>query len=133
MANIEELKQQEINELKTKVEIEEVGLEELIVLGEHKKTPIHITYPNEDGTKTKSKALIRQLTLKELDKVKVNKKNIINLNREILKLGLFKSTGDKFTTEEINFLPLGVVKTVAEAILEYSGIDETQTNALMDF
>ena len=71
MANINELKEQELKELAT-VETEEVNLEDLLVLGEEKKIPIHITFPNPDGeTKSNAKALIKQLTF---ERIRINLK-----------------------------------------------------------
>ena len=110
-----------------------MGLEDLIVLGEHKKIPIHIIYPNEDGTQSKSKALIRQLTLKELDKVKLTSNSLLAINLSVLKIALFKTTGDSFTEEELMVLPLGVVDAVANKIMEISGVDWINNRRLPDF
>ena len=115
-----------MKEEKPSVEIEEVGLEELIILGEKKKVPIHIIYPHDDGRKTKSKALIRQLTLQEMDNIKTTE----NLHKKLLRKALFKQDGSHFSMEELNSLPLGVVNAIGNAILELSGVD---TDELRDF
>ena len=134
MTDINKLKEEELKELsKPSVEVDEVGLEDLIVLGESKKIPIHITYPNDDGTQSKSKALIRQLTLKELDKVKLTSNNLLAINLSVLKIALFKTNGDSFTEEELMVLPLGVVDAVANKIMEISGVDWTNNRRLPDF
>ncbi len=134
MTDIDKLKEEELQELrKPSVEMDEVGLEDLIVLGESKKIPIHIIYPKEDGTKSKSKALIRQLTLKELDKVKLTSNNLMAINLSVLKIALFKTNGDSFTEDELMVLPLGVVDAVANKIMEISGVDWTANRRLPDF
>lgn len=132
MANINELKEQELKELAT-VETEEVGLEDLLVLGEEKKIPIHITFPNPDGeTKSNAKALIKQLTLKELDSIKINT-GVASSNMSILEKALFKQNGDTFTRRELEVLPIGVVNAIATKILEVSGVDLDEQRRLSNF
>lgn len=134
MTDINKLKEDELEVLsKPSVEMDEVGLEDLIVLGEHKKIPIHIIYPNEDGTQSRSKALIRQLTLKELDNVKLTSDSLLAINLSVLKIALFKTTGDSFSEDELMVLPLGVVDAVANKIMEISGVDWSNNRRLPDF
>ena len=136
MTDTDKLKQEELEQLnKITVEAEEVGLEDLIVMGEAKKIPVHLTYPNTDGTTSKAILYVKQLTLKEIEKVKINNNKITGamLNRKILNMGLFKSTGEKFTSEELGYLPIGVVNAIAEKILELSGVDLDKQNQLKDF
>ena len=121
MANTEKLQQQEIEQLN--IEVEEVGLEELIILGETKKIPIHITFPNEDGTITKSKALIKQLTLKQLENLNLTNKNTVTVSKKILQTALFKTTGEPFTLKELDVLPIGVVFAISSKIMEISGMN----------
>ena len=131
MTDINKLKEEELQELnKPSVEVEEVGLEDLIVLGERKKIPIHIIYPNEDGTKEKAKALVRQLTLKEVDALNFNS-SVLALNITVLRKALFKTNGERFSNDELEVLPLGVVNAVANKILELSGIEQNRN--LQDF
>ena len=131
MTDINKLKEEELEELsKPSVEVEEVGLEDLIVLGERKKIPIHIIYPNEDGTKENAKALVRQLTLKEVDGLNFNS-TVLKLNISVLRKALFKTTGEKFTNDELEVLPLGVVNAIANKILELSGVEQNRN--LKDF
>ena len=131
MTDINKLKEEELEELsKPSVEVEEVGLEDLIVLGEKKKIPIHIIYPNEDGTKENAKALVRQLTLKEVDGLNFNG-TVLKLNISVLRKALFKTTGEKFTNDELEVLPLGVVNAIANKILELSGVEQNRN--LKDF
>ena len=134
MIDVNKLKEEELNELKrVNVEAEEVGLEDLIVLGEKKKIPMTISFPNEDGTVTKGKALIRQLTLKEIEGIKFEGKNLIDLSKKILRKAFFKSTGDKWSNEELEAFPAGVITIIATKILELSGIDTSEINKLQDF
>ena len=132
MTNIEELKNEELEQLAT-VETEEVNLEDLLVLGEEKKIPIHISFPNPDGeTTSNAKALIKQLTLKELDKLKI-KGNMVDSNMIILHEALFKQNGDTFTRNELEVLPIGVVNAIATKILEVSGVDIEEQRRLSNF
>lgn len=132
MTNVEELKNQELEQLAT-VEHEEVNLEDLLVLGEEKKIPIHITFPNPDGeTTSNAKALIKQLTLKELDSLRVDS-NVASSNMSILEKALFKQNGDNFTRRELEVLPIGVVNAIATKILEVSGVDLEEQRRLSNF
>ena len=133
MTDINKLKEEELNELnKVSVEAEEVGLEELIILGEEKKIPIDITFPNSDGTTTKARALVKQLTLKEIDNLKINSRQLGTMNRAVLKTALFKTNGEKFTVDELNVLPIGVVTAIANQIMELSGV-EINKDELINF
>ena len=123
MTNADKLKQEELEELQNvEVTHEEFNLEDLIVLGDDKKIPIHITFPNTDGSRSEAKALVKQLTLRELDNVKLND-NPLTANLVILERALFKQDGTNFNRKEIEILPLGVVNAIANKILELSGVD----------
>lgn len=108
-----------------KINVEETNLEDLILLGEDKTIPIIIDFPTGETT-VKVKALIKQLTLKEMDKVKINRNDPWKMNIEILKTALLKSNGDKFNTEELLALPVGVVNAVSEEIMKVSGVNVDQ-------
>lgn len=132
MTNVDELKKEELEQLAT-VEHEEVSLEDLLVLGEEKRIPIRITFPNPDGeTKSNAKALIKQLTLKELDSLKINS-DVASSNMSILQKALFKQNGDTFSRKELEVLPLGVVNAIATKILEVSGVDINEQKRLGNF
>ena len=132
MTNVDELKKEELEQLAT-VEHEEVSLEDLLVLGEEKRIPIRITFPNPDGeTKSNAKALIKQLTLKELDSLKINSE-VASSNMSILQKALFKQNGDTFSRKELEVLPLGVVNAIATKILEVSGVDINEQKRLGNF
>ena len=74
----------------------------------------------------KAKALIKQLTLKEMDKINLNKNNPWTMNIEILHTALLKSNGENFTKEELLALPVGVVNAVSEEIMKVSGVNVDQ-------
>ena len=105
-----------------KINVEETNLEDLILIGEDKHIPILIEFPQGDTT-VKAKALIKQLTLKEMDKINLNKNNPWKMNIEILHIALLKSNGENFTKEELLALPVGVVNAVSEEIMKASGVD----------
>ena len=126
MTDIDKLKEEELNKLKkVEVQAEEVNIEDLIVLGEVKKIPIHITYFNQDGSQTKTKALIKQLTVKEMENLNVTQKNLVKSSITILQKAFFKTTGEPFSKEELSYLPVGVANAVSKKILEISGMDNT--------
>lgn len=105
------------------LEIDEVNLEDLIILGEHKKIPVLINYPKDDGTIVKeTKVLIRQLTLKEMEDMPQTN-NLFILNIALLKKAMFKVDGSNFNEAEIYSLPIGVVNAVSDKIREISGVD----------
>ena len=105
------------------LEVDEVNLEDLIVLGEHKKIPVQVTYPKEDGSKVKAKVLIRQLTLKETEDIPINTNSLYLINLSILGIAMFKMDGSKFSSKEIVALPIGVVNAISEKIREISGVE----------
>ena len=116
--DVDKLKEEELVNLS-----EEVNLEELLVLGEDKLIPIEITFPKADGNTVKAKALIKQLTLKELDNIKLNNASVFESNILILEHALFKQNKSNFTREELLVIPLGVVNAISNKILEVSGVD----------
>ena len=107
------------------LEIDEFNLEDLIVLGEHKKIPIEITFPKDDGSKVKAKVLIRQLTLKEMEDIPYGTNDVYSINIAVLAMAMFKANGDKFTPDEIEVLPIGVVNAISNKIQEVSGVEFT--------
>ena len=136
MTSVSKLKEDELNALNNEgiVELEEeVNLEELLILGEDKKIPIIISYPREDGKRIKAKALVKQLTLKELDRIQINRNNATRSNVMILEKALFKQDGSTFTSEELLALPIGVVNAIGNKILELSGVDLPDNLDLKDF
>lgn len=132
MVDVNKLKEEELNQLKqgeNVVSEEEVSLEELILLGEDKKIPIHIQFPKSDGTRVKAKAFIKQLTMKEIEDLNVDNLN----NMALLKRSLLQSDGEPFPPSKIRQLPIGVVKALIDKILEVSGVDPEDIKQLQDF
>lgn len=117
MTNKNDLQEQELNMLQ-----EEVNLEDLLVLGNDKKIPILIEYPNTDGHIVKARVLAKQLTLKELDNFKVTKSDDLVQIMQILTKTIFKNNGEYFTNDELALLPVGVLKALFEKIFELSGL-----------
>ena len=119
---------QEVN-----LEIDEFNLEDLLVLGDDKRIAITIEYPRGDGKTVKAKALIKQLTMKEVDNIRIDRNDVMETNLNVLEKALFKSNGDAFTKNELEYLPIGVITAVSEKIMELSGVSTNITNELMDF
>ena len=112
-------------EAEPKIMVEETNLEDLILLGEEKLINITIEYPTENGN-VKTKAKIKQLTIKELKNLPLNKKDLdITVVIQILQKSLFKQDETPFDKELILKLPVGVATMIAEQILEISGVDKT--------
>ena len=110
------------------LEVEEVNLEDLIVLGTDKLINISITYPKEKaGTinLSKTKAKIKQLSMKQLRNI-----DFKNLNLEtvvsILTKALFKQDETAFSKNLILDLPIGVCFAITREIMKISGVDEKQ-------
>ena len=123
-----------MSESEVNIELDEINLEDLLVLGEDTKIPISIEYPRKDGTVIKAKAYVKQLTLKELKGFNVNNSNLLESAMEILTKTLYKSDNTVYTMDEILVLPVGVVQALAEKILELSGVKgQTYTNQLLAF
>ena len=133
MVDVNKLKEEELNQLKQGENViseeEEVSLEELILLGEDKKIPIHIEFPKTDGTNVKAKAYVKQLTMKEIEEINVDNLN----NMTLLKMSLLQSDGEPFPPSKIRKLPIGVVNALIEKIFEVSGVDAETLKQLQDF
>ena len=104
-----------------KIEIEETNLEDLILLGEDKLIDILITYPTDEGNRS-AKAKIKQLTIKELRNINLEKITT-ETSIEILNKGLFKQDGTPFGKNLILNLPIGVVNAIGNEILRVSGVE----------
>ena len=135
MDTVSRLKEEELNRLNDEEIVElngEINLEELIILGDEKKIPIIITFPTDDGKRVKAKALVKQLTLKELEGVQLHRNNPMRANMTVLETALFKQDGTNFTRTELLELPIGVVNAISSKIMELSGVDLPEGN-LQDF
>lgn len=107
----------------SKIKVEETNLEDLIILGEDCHTPITIEFPKPNGEIVKAKALIKQITVKEMKKVKTKGNTEVEIAIEVLQIGLLKQDGNQFNKEEILALPIGVVRSLSDKILEISGFN----------
>ena len=104
------------------IKMEETSLEDLILLGEDKLINISIEYPTETG-KVKAKAKIKQLTMRELKNINLEKPSL-ETNVSILGKALFKQDDSPFEKELILALPVGVVNAISEKIMEVSGVNQ---------
>lgn len=132
MTDIDKLKEEEIAQLDG-----ELNLEDLLILGDAKKIPIKIKFPLEDGTIVEAKALVKQLTVKELENLKLKQNTVWKYSVAILEKALFKQDGTQFNSKEIRSLPLGVANAIASKVMELSGVEITNQTPigqnLMDF
>ena len=110
------------DDVNIEIDENEMNLEELILLGEDKKIPIKIEFPQGEKRVT-AKALIKQLTLKEASSIQTKNKSDLEMSIFVLGKCLFKHDGEQYTKEELFLLPMGVVRAIAGKIMEVSGID----------
>lgn len=105
-----------------KIEVDETNLEDLIVLGDDKLINILIEYPLDDGeTVVKAKAKIKQLTMKEIRNIDLEKVTL-ETNIKILEKALFQQDETPFPKKLILELPVGVVFEVSREIMRISGM-----------
>lgn len=104
------------------IEVDEVNLEDLIILGDSKLINISIEYPQEDGTITRTKAKIKQLTMKDLKNMDLKNINL-DTTLKILEKCLYKQDETPYSKDLISFLPVGVANAISEEILKLSGVD----------
>jgi hypothetical protein len=105
------------------IEIEETSLEDLIVLGDDKLINILIEFPTDTGEIKTAKAKIKQLTLKELRNVNLERITL-DASVQILQKALFTQNEQPFSKELIYALPIGVTKKITQKILELSGVGD---------
>jgi len=107
---------------KPKIMVEETNLEDLILLGDDKLIDCSIEYPNEYGVKVRARTKIKQLTMKELKNINVNKRSFEN-SVKILSKTVYKQDGTLLGKDLIMELPVGVVNELSDLIMELSGVD----------
>ena len=134
MVDIEKLQKDELEQLQEeKVESKkEYTLEELIILGGDAKTPIIVQYPLPDGRIVRGKALVKQLTMKELNNIDFAG-NDIQSAMIVLQRALFHEDGEHFKKAELEELPIGVIKQTADLIMRLSGMDSERQAELANF
>lgn len=107
-----------------KIEVDEVNLEDLIILGDEQLINIKVDFPRKDGTVSPVKAKVKQLTIKELRNLDLN--NITpDTSVKILEKSLFKEDETPFTKQLILNMPIGVINAITQEILKLSGVNET--------
>ena len=115
-----------------KIEIDELNLEDLLVLGDETTIPIIISFPRKDGTLVRAKAYVKQLNLKEVKKLRLNDKNYYEIVLSILQKTLFKSDGSSYDEDKLLLMPVGVLKALIDKIFELSGFTDDDKK-LLDF
>ena len=99
------------------IEHEVMDIEDLFLTGKDKKTEIIITI---DG-KGDFKALVTPVTYGQIKKIKTTDEE--EITEYVLTNHFYKPNGEKLTSKELELLPAGVLKTVADVIMELSGLN----------
>lgn len=119
MANIEELKQEELEQLN-----ETSSLESLITEGADLRIPITFDFPTANGVK-KASAIIKPLTTVEWENAQSyamkHKKDFV---LKILEKGLLNDDGEQLPFELIKKMPIGVATEIYKRIADVSGIKQ---------
>ena len=119
MANIEELKQEELEQLN-----ETSSLESLITEGADLRIPITFDFPTANGVK-KASAIIKPLTTVEWENaqsyaMKYKKDFVL----KILEKGLLNDDGEPLSFELIKKMPIGVATEIYKRIADVSGVKQ---------
>ena len=104
------------------IEHEVLDIEDLFLSGKDKKTKIIITLPGKGDFK----AYITPVSygqVKKLDKMSEEE-----ITEYVLTNHFFKGSGEKLSASELELLPAGVLKGVAETIMDLSGLNTTNDN-----
>ena len=119
MANIEELKQEELEQLN-----ETSSLESLITEGADLRIPITFDFPTANGVK-KASAIIKPLTTVEWENAQSyamkHKKDFV---LKILEKGLLNDDGEQLPFELIKKMPIGVATEIYKRIADVSGVKQ---------
>lgn len=103
------------------IEHEVFDIEDLFLEGKDKITPIKITINNKDF-----RAYVEPVTYGQIKKME-RTANEEEVAEYILQNHFFRNDkGDKFTVDELDLLPAGVLKAVGETIMDLSGLNITQ-------
>ena len=119
MANIEELKQEELEQLN-----ETSSLESLITEGADLRIPITFDFPTANGVK-KASAIIKPLTTVEWENAQSyaikQKKDFV---LKILEKGLLNDDGEPLSFDLIKKMPIGVATEIYKRIADVSGVKQ---------
>lgn len=119
MANIEELKQEELEQLN-----ETASLESLITEGADLRIPITFDFPTINGVK-KASAIIKPLSTVEWENAQnyamKHKKDFV---LKILEKGLLNDDGEQLPFELIKKMPIGVATEIYKRIADVSGVKQ---------
>ena len=119
MVNIEELKQEELEQLN-----ETASLDSLITEGAELRIPITFDFPTKNGLK-KASAIIKPVTATEWE----NAQNYAIKNKKdfalrILEKGLLNDDGEPLPFDLLKKMPFGVVNEIYKRIADVSGVKE---------
>lgn len=104
------------------IEHEVMSIEDLFLTGKDKKTKIIITIPNKGDFQ----AYVTPVSYGQVKKLeKMNEEEIADY---VLTNHFFKPNGETLTESELELLPAGVLKGVAETIMDLSGLNTTNDN-----
>ena len=119
MANIEELKQEELEQLN-----ETSSLESLITEGADLRIPITFDFPTANGVK-KASAIIKPLSTAEWENAQSyamkHKKDFV---LKILEKGLLNDDGEPLSFELIKKMPIGVATEIYKRIADVSCVKQ---------
>jgi hypothetical protein len=104
------------------IEHEVLDIEDLFLSGKDKKTKIIITLPGKGDFQ----AYVTPVSYGQVKKLdRMSEEEIADY---VLTNHFFKSNGDNLSASELELLPAGVLKGVAETIMDLSGLNTTNDN-----
>lgn len=104
------------------IEHEVMDIEDLFITGKDKKTKIIITLPGKGDFQ----AYVTPVTYGQVKKLdKMSEEEITDY---VLTKHFFKPNGETLSSSELELLPAGVLKGVAETIMDLSGLNTTNDN-----
>ena len=128
MANVEELKQEEIENLNKEMDLHD--LENLIIAGADARVPVVFDLKLYDKENDKFitntvKCFLKPLTSTEVQNAQkiAYKFKGTTPQIEFLKKGMYDSNDERYSEKLIASLPTGTVDSLAEKLLEISGVE----------
>ena len=102
------------------IEHEVMDIEDLFLTGKEKKTQIIITIQGRGDFK----AYVTPVTYGQIKKLQTRDEN--EIADYVLRNHFFKADESKLTSEELDLLPAGILKSVVETIMDISGLNITE-------